>query len=302
MEVARKKAEQEAAQRRQDEERRAADQAAKAAEAERKAAEAKQRADDAARNKAAAEAAALRQESDAKARQAEEERRKADAAAAQEATCQQEQHTFDQLVAKGSEGTGLDDLRSFAKTVTCPRIGGVVVATLEKFTAAAHKQTATAPNSLELLRAAQSQLSRLGCFEGKIDGSLTTTQDALARYRANKKGKTSGSDITQAVVDDLTSQSGRVCPLNCPSDQTAKGEVCVAKAKPAEPATASRHKDVDTASRHKDEDTASRRKPAAPREAQHVQSRPEVQQQAAARPSYGGGGGGGAHTMVGVGF
>jgi DNA repair exonuclease SbcCD ATPase subunit len=299
-EAARMKAEQEAAQWRDEEQRRLSDQAARAAEAERRAADAKQRADEAARNKAAAEADALRQASEMQARQAQQERQKADKGAAQEAVCKQEQARLDQLTANGSSGSGLDDLRSFARTVTCPRLGGVVVATIEKFSVESRRQ---APNSLEVLRAAQSQLSRIGCFAGKIDGSLTTTQDALGRYRVSKGEKAATNDVTQAVVDDLTKQSGRVCPLQCDAGETAKGDVCIANAKPSQPVTASR--------KDKDEETP-RRKPArreAEREQPRQQSRPAAQQQAAARPSGGGGGGGGGgrsggghSAMIGVGF
>jgi Caspase domain len=301
LEAARIKAEQEAAKKRDDEQRRVAEQAAKAAEAERRAAEAKARADDAARGKAAADAETLRHASEQQAKQAEQERQKANQAASLEAVCKQEQDKLDQLTARGSSGNGLNDMSAFARTVTCPRLGGVVVANVEKFTAESRQQAATAPNSPELLRAAQSELSRVSCFGGKIDGSLTTTQDALGRYRVAKGQKAATNDVTQAVVDDLTKQSGRICPLECDVGQTAKDGLCVANAKPAEPATASRRKD-------KDED----RKPA-PRQAEREQPRqqqvrpaprPAAQQQAVARPSYGGGGGGGGGhtTMVGVGF
>src|SRR6266850_3937084 len=107
-----------AAKKREEDERRAraaeAEQQAKAAEAERKAAEARQKAEEAARNKAAAEAAALRTASEKQARQAEAERRKAELASAQEAACKKEQGKFEELFAKGSEGSGIDDLKSFA--------------------------------------------------------------------------------------------------------------------------------------------------------------------------------------------
>ena len=145
-----------AAKKREEDERRAraaeAEQQAKAAEAERKAAEARQKADEAARNKAAAEAAALRAASEKQARQAETERKKAELASAQEAACKKEQGKFEELVAKGSEGSGIDDLKSFSRTVTCDRLGPQVVAALDKFTAEAAKRAATLPNSPELIR------------------------------------------------------------------------------------------------------------------------------------------------------
>ena len=116
-----------AAKKREEDERRAkaaeAEQQAKAVEAERKAAEAKQKAEEAERNKAAAEAAALRAASEKQARQAEAERKKAELASAQEAACKKEQGKLDELTAKGSEGSGVDDLKSFSETVTCDAAG-----------------------------------------------------------------------------------------------------------------------------------------------------------------------------------
>jgi hypothetical protein len=79
-------------------------------------------------------------------REAEAARRKAEMAAAQEATCKTEQSKLQDLIAKGSDGTGLDDLKSFSKTVTCDRLGPLVVATLDKFNAEAAKRAAALPN------------------------------------------------------------------------------------------------------------------------------------------------------------
>ena len=283
-----------AAQKRDEDERRAkateAAQKAKATEAERKAAEAKQKADEAEKTKEAAEAAALRAASEKQAREAEAERRKAELVSGQEAACQQEQAKLDALTAKGSQGSGVADLRAFAGTVTCARLGPVLVATLDKFVAEAAKRNPAGPNSLELIRSAQTELTRLGCFTGKVDGNLSTTKIALGRY-LSIRGQASGSiDVTESVVADLTKQTGRVCPLECNAGETAKGGTCIASDKPAAPAIASRRKKDD-------ED----RKPA-PRQAEREQprpSRPAAQQQAVARPS---GGGGGHAAMVGVGF
>jgi hypothetical protein len=306
IEAAQKKAELAAAQKREEDERRAkaaeAEQQAKAAEAERKAAEARQKADEAQRNKAAAEAVALRAESDKQAREAEEARRKAELASAQEAACKQEQGRFDQLNARGSEGSGADDLISFAKTVSCDRLRPQVIATLDRFNADAAKRAAALPNSLELVRAAQAQLARLGCFSGKIDGSLTTTQTAVGRYLSVKGQASSSTDVTEGLVADLTNQTDRVCPLQCYAGEVAKGDICVVTDKPVAPATASRRKNDDA-----DEKPAAR-KQQPKREAEAPRPRPapeapRARQQALARPSIGsGGGGGGVHTMVGVGF
>jgi uncharacterized caspase-like protein len=309
------KAELAAAKKREEDERRAkaaeAEQQAKAAEAERRAAEAKQKAADAERTKEAAEAAALRAASEKQAREAEAARRKAELASAQEAACKKEQAQLDDLTAKGSDGTGLDDMRAFARVVTCDRLGPQVVATLDRFNTEAAKRAAALPNSPELVRSAQTQLVRLGCMTGKIDGTLgAPTKSALGHYMTIV-GQPSGDtnvNVTEALVGELTKHTTRVCPLECKSGETAKGETCVATDKPATPAApvASRKSDDDDdararrkqANRDRDNDQPRKPKPAAAPEA------PRARQQALARPSIvsGGGGGSGSHTMIGVGF
>ncbi|THD59372.1 MAG: caspase family protein [Bradyrhizobium sp.] len=318
------KAEIAAAKKREEDERRAkaaaAEQQAKAAEAERKAAEAKQKAEEAERNKEAAEAAALRAASEKQAREAEAERKKAELAAAREATCKTEQGKLDDLVAKGSEGSGLDNLKSFSRTVTCDRLGSQVVAALDKFNAEAAKRAATLPNSPELVRSAQTQLVRVGCMTGKIDGTLNaSTKGALGHYLSIEGQPSDNTTVTEALVTELTKHTTRVCPIECKTGETLKGETCVADQKPAAPAapaTASRQKDEDSKpSRHKDddEDDKQARRKAASRQPEREQPRakpapapeaPHARQQALARPSIvsGGGGGGGSHTMIGVGF
>ena len=74
-------------------------------------------------------------------------------------------------------------MKAFSRTVSCDRLGPLVVASLDKFNAEAAKRAAALPNSPEMLRAAQTQLIRLGCLTGKVDGTLNaTTKTALGRY------------------------------------------------------------------------------------------------------------------------
>ena len=301
-EAERKKAELAAAKKRAEDEQLAkaeAEQKAKAAEAERTAAEAKQRAEEAQRARAAEEAAALRAASERQAALAEAERKKAELAAAQEATCKQEQGTFDKLVAKGSEGSGVDDMKTFSKAATCDRVRPQIVAALDKFNAEAAKRAAALPNSPELVRSAQTQLARLGCLSGKVDGVLDgTTKSALGRYMSIKGQSSGDSSVTEGLVSELTKQTDRVCPLECAAGKIAKGETCVALAKPSAPATASRRKNDD------EDDRPVRQRPAkrqaereAPRQSRPAPEAPRARQQAGA-PSGGGGGAG----VTGVGF
>jgi len=293
-----------AAKKREEEERRAkaaeAEQKAKAAEAERKAAEGKLKAEQAEREKAAAEAAALRAESEKRAREADAARKKAELASAREAACKSEQDKLEELIAKGSEGAGLEDLKSFSRSVSCDRLGPMVVASLDKFNAEAAKRAAALPNSPELLRAAQTQLIRLGCLTGKVDGTLNaTTQTALGRYLSIEGQPPEKASVTEGLVAELAKHTSRVCPIECRAGETLKGETCVADEKPKAPAVASRPKDSE-------DDARSRRKQSgrqAEREARAkpAPEAPHARQQAVARPSIVTGRAG-ASAMTGVGF
>ena len=288
-----KKAEIATAKKREEDERRAkateAEQQAKAAEAERKAAEAKQKADEAEKNKAAMEAAALRAASEKQAREAEEERRKAELASAQEAACEKQQNELYELIADGSEGPAIDDLKVFSKTVTCERLRPLVVATLDKFNTEAAKRAAALPNSPELVRSAQAELVRLGCLTGKADGTLDPpTKNALGRYMSIEGQPFDNVSVTEALVAELAKHTTRVCPLECKAGEHAQGETCLAIEKPTAPESASRKQ-----SSHQPEREQARAKP--------VPEAPHAHQQALARPSIVSGGGGG-HTMIGVGF
>ena len=322
-----------------------AEQKARAAEAERKAAEAKQRAEQAERDRAAAEAAAQRAASERQAkaaeaeqkartaeaerkaneekrkaefeaaaakaasekqaREAEEARKKAELAAAKEAACKAEQARFEEITAKGSEGSGIEDLKAFAKALTCDRLGGPVVATLNTFAAEAAKRAAALPNSPELVRSAQTELVRLGCFSGKADGTLNaSTNAALGRYMSIEGLPSDNVSVTTKLVAELAKHTTRVCPLECKSGETLKGETCVADEKAKAPATASRKNEDEEDARSRRKQTSRQPDREEPRRARPAPEAPRARQQAVARPSIvsGGGGGGRTQAIIGVGF
>jgi Caspase domain len=311
-----------AQKKREEDERRAAaaeaERQAKAAEAARKAQQAKDKAEQAEREKAAAEAAAAQAAADKQAREAEAARQRAQAAAAKEATCKNEQGKLEAILAKGSDGTGVDDLKNFSRSVTCERLGPLVIAALDRFNAEAVKRAATQPNSPELIRSAQTELTRLGCFTGTIDGKLSTpTTGALSHYLSIEGQPTDNPVVTQSLVTELAKRTTRVCPIECKTGESLKGDTCVADVKPQAtpspaPATASNKSDDEDNARarkkqqaNRDRDQEQPRKKAAAAPAPEA---PRARQQALARPSIvsggggGGGGGGGSHTMIGVGF
>jgi hypothetical protein len=191
-------------------------------------------------------------------------------------------------------------------------LGPVVTASLDRFNAEVAKRAAEAPNALPLVRAAQMELIRLGCYVGRPDGSLTTTQTALSRYLKIEGQPADNPVVTKELVAELVKHSTRICPLECRSGESLKGDVCVAdeKAAPAQaPATASRknNDDEDNGRARRKQQATRDRDQDQPRRRQKQVSEPEPRaprQQALARPSITSGGGGRSHatTMIGVGF
>jgi len=307
----RKKAELAAAKKREEDERRAkaeeAAQQARAAEAERKAAEAKRRAEEAQRKaeelaaaKKATEAARQKTESERAARRAElerqkaeEERRKAELAKQKEEACKAEESRFKELIAKGSEGKGLENVKAFAKEATCERLQPQIASTLKTFEDEVARR---------LVTAAQVALGRIGCFAGKADGQLgPATRAAFGRYQAAKspsdKGRSKGDiAITEDLVKELGQQTGRVCPLECKAGEVVKGDICVAETKPQPPATAQDKRD----GKRDDKTTASKstRRPERTKTSRQREPAPRARQEAS-RPasSYRAG-----PAMIGVGF
>jgi hypothetical protein len=157
-------------------------------------------------------------------------------AAATVSSCEAQQSQLEAILAKGSEGTGPDELKEFSRTVTCDRLGPLVVAAIDRFNADSTARTGAAANSLELVRATQIELARLGCFDGKLSGSLTTTRDALARYMSSGGGTVTSPDITEALVADLARHTDRVCPMSCGSGQISQGDACIIDASRTDPA------------------------------------------------------------------
>nr|AWM02009.1 peptidase C14 [Bradyrhizobium amphicarpaeae] len=297
-----------AEKKRLEEQRRAAaveaERQAKAAEIERKAQEARQKAEQADRDRAAAEATAAKAAAEKQARDAEDARKVAELAAAREAACKDQQGRLDIIISKGSDGTGIDDLKAFAKTVSCDRLGPVVVAAIDRFNAEAVKRAATQPNSPQLVTSAQAELVRLGCLTGKPDGKLSDpTRAAFVRYFAigGQPVEADKISVTQSLVGELTKHATRVCPIQCKSDETLKGnDVCVVNGKPAPAATASRKSDDEDKPRRKPASREADREPV--KRARPENDAPRARQQAVARPSIVSGGGSGHSTMIGVGF
>jgi len=296
-----------------------------AAEQARLAAErAKQQADAEAAKKQAEEAAKKQAEQEAAltaakqaAQEAEEARLKAEreAQTRQEAACKSEQDRIDVLKTQG--GKARDDLKQLQQSLTCERLRPIVTAALEQAKALPDVNTPAQ------IRSAQQELTRLGCFSGKVDGGLSRETKSAIQHYESERGQSGGSvDISDAFISELKGQSNRVCPLVCPKGKVADGDHCIAAEKPAtvahqkdeaEPAArthATHQKDEEKPAAHqksKVESTARRKGDEEPSPRQQAKRerpvvRPRVIEQASSYSGGGRSGGGGGGATIGVGF
>ena len=97
----------------------------------------------------------------------------------------------------------------------------------------------TSPSSVSLLSpeelatALQTELNRVGCSVGRVDGDWgNRSRQALRTY-----GREAGIDLASldpdpSILDQLKKSTGRVCPLTCGRNQELKNGRCVATRKP----------------------------------------------------------------------
>jgi peptidoglycan hydrolase-like protein with peptidoglycan-binding domain len=109
--------------------------------------------------------------------------------------------------------------------------------------------SAAPQDNRDLVRKAQQELARLGCYSGAVDGALGPgTAGALLDYQNARGAKATGEvKVTDDLVTQLTKQSSRVCPLVCGAGKVAQGEQCVAVQKPQTAPAAPEKKEAQAA-------------------------------------------------------
>jgi Caspase domain len=310
----RQKAEREAAQRREAEQK----QAALRREAEERQAKAAADGERARQEREAARAErelAQRHEAERQAAlQRESEDRQAKTSVESDPVCQREADRLTTLQASISLGWARADIRQLQDDTTCEGVRARATALL-RAPAGETGQSRTVPphapaaaveqtNTPDLIRAAQNELQRLGCFSGSQDGKLSgTTKAAIGRFLTEKGRPSSDGNVTETFVASLREQQDRVCALTCARGQHPEGDRCVADAKPEpkeKPKATVRQRDEDDEprSRTKPRREEPKREAAKPRreepKREAARPQPAARSQAAApsRPS----------GMVGVGF
>jgi peptidoglycan hydrolase-like protein with peptidoglycan-binding domain len=85
-------------------------------------------------------------------------------------------------------------------------------------------------DSPQLIRAAQIELRRIGCFAGNDDGQFSEpTRNAVRRYLTQRGLPSSDLKISEAFLAELRAQDKGVCPLECKRGQVEDNGRCVAE-------------------------------------------------------------------------
>ena len=85
-----------------------------------------------------------------------------------------------------------------------------------------------------LTRALQSELKRVGCDPGPVDGKWGgQVKEALGDFARHAKLSVPTGEPSASALEAVASRKGRVCPLECDSGEKEVNGKCVAQAKPA---------------------------------------------------------------------
>ncbi|THD67011.1 MAG: caspase family protein [Bradyrhizobium sp.] len=146
----------------------------------------------------------------------------------------------------------------------------------------ADKPDETRPTDEQIPRLLQTELHRLGCYTGSVDGNWNdTTQHSLALFNKNA-GTTLDTRVASFdTLDVLRHRNERVCPLICGHGYKADGDTCsriVCKA-------GYEVGDDNTCERLRE------KKPTAKRERAPEETQPSAKRAPAGEPSYSGAGG-----------
>ena len=199
--------------------RAAAVEKAKQAEAE-KARLAAEQATAAAQAKAAADAKTAEQAKLAAEKLKQEQQAKAEAAERVRASVEQ--------AAADKAAKAAEDAKKEAANKTEQKPTQVAALPPEASAAAKPASPDSKPTSADIARALQSELRRVGCFTGNVDGEWKApSQRALDSFNKYSAMKLDVKLASLDAIDAVRSRTARVCPLICDQGFRADGERCV---------------------------------------------------------------------------
>jgi Caspase domain/Putative peptidoglycan binding domain len=99
-----------------------------------------------------------------------------------------------------------------------------------------------------LTRALQTELKRVGCDPGSLDGNWgAKSRQALERFQRLSKLSLPSDEPTEAALQSVAGQMGRICPIACEAGETEVNGSCVAKPRPQKRKTVTRPARQDAA-------------------------------------------------------
>jgi uncharacterized caspase-like protein len=117
------------------------------------------------------------------------------------------------------------------------------------------------PDPAKLARDLQSELKRVGCDPGAVDGIWgKKAQSALQKFAKHAKAKAalSHGEPTTAALEALVAQKGRVCPLECDDGEVAVKGRCVAKTRSATRSAQPREEQASKRTRSREDSSSDR--------------------------------------------
>ena len=121
------------------------------------------------------------------------------------------------------------------------RIAALPPASTTPSSQAAPQPEAPKANLSEQIHQAQTELKRLGCLEGKLDGKMDTTEKAIRAFWKRSNKRVVEINITDDFIADLQRQPDDFCPgrapavANRPSTHTRPHEPAQREARPQQP-------------------------------------------------------------------
>jgi Caspase domain/Putative peptidoglycan binding domain len=92
-----------------------------------------------------------------------------------------------------------------------------------------------------LARALQTELKRVGCDPGSLDGTWgAKSRQALERFQRLRKLSLASDEPTEAALQAVAAQMGRICPIACEAGETEVNGTCLAKPRPQKRKTVTR--------------------------------------------------------------
>jgi hypothetical protein len=131
---------------------------------------------------------------------------------------------------KGADNKSVSGAAAFkgpAANIEPPAASSDAPAQVSKTAALSQPELPKSPSGFELAKLTQTELNRVGCFAGSIDGEWGAgSQRSLSLFNRNAGTKFDVKTASLDTLDAIKLKQGRVCPLVCEHGFRAEGDHC----------------------------------------------------------------------------